>query len=50
MTGAVRRIERPTYAWLAVALQLFTSLMAVPVGIAMIADPHGTAELLLSLA
>lgn len=42
MTGAVRRIERPTYAWLAVALQLFTSLMAVPVGIAMIADPHGS--------
>ena len=36
------RIERPAYAWVAVALQVFTGLMAVPVGIAMIADPNGS--------
>lgn len=36
------RIERPSYAWVAVALQAFTGVMAVPVGIAMIADPNGS--------
>jgi hypothetical protein len=42
MTESVRRIERPAYAWLAVALQLFTSAMAIPVSIAMIANPDGS--------
>jgi hypothetical protein len=42
MTGSARPIERPSYAWLAVALQLFTSLMAIPVGMAMIVDPNGS--------
>ena len=42
MTESVRRIERPSYAWLAVALQLFTSAMAIPVSIAMIANPDGS--------
>ncbi len=36
------RVPRPAYAWLAVALQLFTALMAVPVGIAMIVDANGS--------
>lgn len=35
-------IERPGYALLAVGLQVLTGLMAVPVGIAMILDPHGS--------
>jgi hypothetical protein len=42
MTGSVGRVERPPYAWVAVGLQLFTSLMAIPVGVAMIADPNGS--------
>jgi hypothetical protein len=36
------RIERPAYAWVAVALQLFTAVMAVPVGFAMILDANGS--------
>lgn len=42
MIRSARPIERPSYAWLAVALQLFTSLMAIPVGVAMIVDPNGS--------
>ncbi len=37
-----RRIARPGYASIAVALQLFTAIMAVPVGLAMILDPDGS--------
>jgi len=33
--------ERPTYAWLAVALEVFTGALAVPVGVMFIADPSG---------
>ncbi len=36
------RIPRPGYAWIAVALQLFTAIMAVPVGLAMILDANGS--------
>jgi hypothetical protein len=34
-------IERPAYAWLAVALELFTALGAIPVGLMFLADPTG---------
>ncbi len=37
-----RRIRRPTYAWIAVALQVFTAVMATPVGLAMILDADGS--------
>jgi hypothetical protein len=37
-----RRIPRPGYAWVAVALQLFTAVMAVPVGLAMVLDANGS--------
>jgi hypothetical protein len=36
-----RRIERPGYAWLAVALQICTALLAIPVGLQMISNPDG---------
>jgi hypothetical protein len=36
-----RRVERPSYAWIAVGLQLFTALMAIPVGLQLIANPDG---------
>lgn len=36
-----RRAERPGYAWIAVGLQLFTALMAIPVGLQLIANPEG---------
>ena len=36
-----RRVERPGYAWIAVGLQLFTALMAIPVGLQLIANPEG---------
>jgi hypothetical protein len=35
------RVDRPTYAWLGVALELFTGVLAVPVGLMFIADPSG---------
>lgn len=35
------RVQRPRYAWLAVALELFTALGAIPVGIMFLADPTG---------
>lgn len=36
-------IERPAYAWIAVALELFTGIFAVPVGWSFIQDPTGKA-------
>jgi hypothetical protein len=36
-----RPIERPTYAWLALALMLLTALTAVPVGLMLMLDPSG---------
>jgi hypothetical protein len=35
-------IERPAYAWLGVALELFTALGAVPVGLMFLTDPTGS--------
>ncbi|MFL5757358.1 MAG: hypothetical protein ACJ77N_13820 [Chloroflexota bacterium] len=35
------RVERPTYVWLAVALQVVTGALAVPVGLQMISAPNG---------
>lgn len=37
------KIERPRYAWIAVAVQLFTALSAIPVGLAFVLDPSGRA-------
>ncbi len=36
------RIDRPRYAWIAVALQVVVALGAIPVGIQMISQPEGT--------
>jgi hypothetical protein len=35
------RVVRPGWVWIAVALQIFVGVMAVPVGLLMIADPTG---------
>jgi hypothetical protein len=34
-------VERPGYAWVAVGLQVFTALMAIPIGLQMMGDPDG---------
>lgn len=36
-----RRVERPWYAWVGVALELFTGTLAIPVGLMFITDPTG---------
>lgn len=38
-----RRVERPRFVWLAVLLELFTGVLAVPVGLSFIGDPTGRA-------
>ena len=38
---ASRRVERPRYAWLAIALELFTGVLAIPVGVMFLADSTG---------
>lgn len=35
------RIARPRYAWVAVALELFTAVGAIPVGLSLVQDPTG---------
>lgn len=35
-------IERPGYAWLGIATQIFVGAMAVPVGLLMVLDPDGS--------
>jgi hypothetical protein len=37
------RIDRPWYTWLAVAVELFTGVLAIPVGMSFLADPTGVA-------
>ena len=39
---ATTSIDRPGYAWIGVATQVFVGLMAVPVGLMMIIDPNGS--------
>ena len=41
LASADARIERPAYVWLAIALELFTVLGAIPVGIMFITDTSG---------
>lgn len=41
LASADRRIERPVYVWLAVALELFTALGAIPVGLMFLTDTSG---------
>ena len=38
---ADRRIERPSYVWLAVALELVTAFGAIPVGLMLLRDTSG---------
>jgi hypothetical protein len=35
------RVERPRYVWLAIALELFTGVLAIPVGVMFLADSTG---------
>jgi len=41
--SADRRVERPAYVLVAVVLELFTALGAIPVGVALLGDPSGAA-------
>ncbi len=41
LVGPARPVARPVYVWLAVALELFTALGAVPVGVQFLMDPTG---------
>ena len=36
-----KRVERPRFVWLAIVLELFTALGAIPVGVMFLADPTG---------
>jgi hypothetical protein len=36
-----QRVERPRYVWIAIVLELFTALGAIPVGMMFLADPTG---------
>lgn len=40
MSGNVR-IERPGYVWIAIALEVFTAVGAIPVGLMLLADASG---------
>ena len=40
MPGA-GRVDRPAYVWIAVALEVFTAIGAIPVGLMFLADPTG---------
>jgi hypothetical protein len=39
--SADRRVERPGYVWLAIALEVFTALGAIPVGMMLLTDTTG---------
>ncbi len=43
LVASARPVARPTYVWLAIALELVTALGAVPVGIEFLLDPSGKA-------
>ncbi len=36
-----RRVQRPTYVWIAFAAAVFAGILAIPVGVMFIADPTG---------
>lgn len=38
---AARRVERPRYAWIAIVLEIFTAVFAIPVGLIFLSDPTG---------
>ena len=41
LIAADRRVERPAYVWLAVALEVVTAILAIPVGLIFLGDPSG---------
>jgi hypothetical protein len=43
MPVAAGRAERPGYALLAIALEVFTAVLAIPVGLIFLSDPSGSA-------
>jgi hypothetical protein len=36
-----RRIDRPRYVWLAIAMQVFTGVLAIPIGLMLVVDQSG---------
>ena len=43
LTTGARPVDRPVWVWVAIVLEVFTGILAVPVGIACLADPTGNA-------
>ena len=43
LTTGARPVDRPLWVWVAIVLEVFTGILAVPVGIAFLADPTGSA-------
>jgi hypothetical protein len=43
MPAAAGRVERPWYALLAIVLEVFTAVLAIPVGLMFLSDPSGSA-------
>lgn len=35
------RVDRPAYVWVAIVLEILTGVLAIPVGLMLIADPSG---------
>jgi uncharacterized membrane protein len=43
LVAPARPVARPSYVWLAIVLEIFTALGAVPVGLMFLSDPSGKA-------
>jgi hypothetical protein len=41
-TGVSGRVDRPRYVWLAIVLELFTAVGAIPVGVQLVTDTTGS--------
>jgi hypothetical protein len=41
LVSGAQRVERPAYVWLAIVLETFTAVGAIPVGLMFLADPSG---------
>lgn len=41
LAPATSRLDLPVYVWLAVLIELFTAVLAIPVGLLFITDPSG---------
>lgn len=40
--GSASRVERPGFVWIGIVLELFTGILAIPVGLIFLSDPTGS--------